>query len=141
MKLLGFNYTKINVEKLKDAMRDLKINSQVDISDIERVNQEIFKSQEGFLAVKFKYKIEYAPGIAVINLEGTILISIDSKLAKDVLKQWKDKKAMTEEFKMPLFNIILQKTGLKSLRLEEEMGLPLHIQLPFLKKNDDSGKK
>ena len=140
MKLMGFNYTKISIEKSKDILKDLKMNSQLDISNIEEVNQEVFKSKEEFLAIKFKYKIEYNPEIALVNLEGTLLVSVDPKLAKDVIKQWKDK-GMPDVFKVPLFNIILRKTSLKSLQLEEEMGLPPHIKMPILKKNDDSDKK
>lgn len=140
MKLLGFNYTKINVEKYKDSFKDIKVNSQVDVSDIEEVKQEVFKSKDEFLAVKFKYKIEYTPDVAVILLEGNILVSVDVKLAKEVIKQWKGK-AMPDEFNIPLFNIIFRKAGLKALQLEEEMNLPPHIQMPVLRKQEDSDRK
>lgn len=140
MKIIGFNYTKINVEKYKDSFKEIKVNSQVDISSIEEVKQEVFKSKEEFLAVKFKYKIEYAPDVAVIVLEGNILVSVDSKLAKEVIKKWKEK-AMPEEFNIPLFNIIFRKAGLKALQIEDEMNLPSHIQMPVLRKQEDSDRK
>ena len=140
MKLMGFNYTKINVEKYGDSFKGLKINSQVDISDIEEVKQEVFKSKDEFLAVKFRYKIEYTPDIALIDLGGNILVSVESKLAKNVIKQWKEK-AMPDEFKIPLFNIIFRKAGLKAFQFEEEMNLPTHIQMPTLRKQEDSDKK
>ena len=56
----------------------------------------------------------------------------NSKKIKEILKQWKNKK-ISEDFKIPLFNLILRKSNVKTLELEEEMGLPLHIPLPHLK--------
>jgi len=140
MKLIGFNYTKMKIEKYKDSLKDIKLSSQLDIIDIEQVKQEVFKSEEEFLAVRFKYIIDYSPDMAIIDLEGNVLVSVSSKLAKDVIKQWKEKK-MPEEFNIPLFNIILRKAGLKALQIEEEMNLPHHIQLPSLRKQEESSKK
>lgn len=137
---MGFNYTKISIEKGKDIFKDLKINNSVDISDIEEVSQDVFKSKEGFLAVKFKYTLEYAPSIAKIDMGGNILVSVEPKLAKEVLKQWKDK-SMPDEFRIPLFNIIFRKAGLRALQLEDEMNLPPHIQMPVIKKQDNSSNK
>jgi len=88
--------------------------------------------KEEVLAVKFNFGLDYEPEMAKIDLEGNLILSLDSKRAKDVLKQWKDKK-MPEEFRLPLFNLILRKCSLKALQLEEEMNLPIHFQLPSLK--------
>ena len=138
MRLLGFNFTKINVEKESDSFKDLKISNQIDILGIEEVKQEVFKSKDEILAVKFKYSIGYEPKIAKVELEGNILASLgDAKLSKEVLKKWKDK-AMPDEFRMPLFNIIFRKAGLKALELEDEMNLPLHMQMPVLRKQENA---
>jgi len=37
-----------------------------------------------------------------------------------------------------LFNIILKKSTLKALQIEEELNIPLHMQLPSLKKQEKS---
>ncbi len=141
MKLLGFNFTKINIEKEKDSFKDLKISNNIDIASITEVKQDVFKSNDEVLAIKFKYNVSYEPKIAKIDLEGSILLSLDdTKLAKEVLKKWKDKET-PEEFKIPLFNIIFRKAGLKALELEEEMNLPIHIQMPMLRKQENQEKK
>ena len=49
---------------------------------------------------------------------------------------WNKDKKMPENFRMTLFNLILRKSSLKALQLEEEMNLPTHIQLPTLKIGD-----
>ena len=66
----------------------------------------------------------------------TIIFSLDPKDAKQVLKEWESKK-INEKFKMDLFSVILRKSNIKSLELEEELNLPLHIPLFSLKKKED----
>lgn len=135
MKLLGFNFTKIQVEKSKDRVENLKIGTRIDISEIKEAKTGILKTKDEILAIKFKYGLDYEPGMAKLDLEGNLIISLESKEARGVLKQWKDKK-MPENFRMPLFNLILRKSSLKALQFEEELNLPIHIQLPTLKLGD-----
>lgn len=136
MKILGFNFTKINIEKYKDSLKDLQIKNEVDIPDITEVKQDFFKTDEEMLGVKFTYNIIYSPEIAKIQTEGTMLVSLDSKTAKEILKEWK-KKELPEDFRISLINVIFRKAGLKALELEDEMNLPLHMQLPTLKKKEE----
>jgi hypothetical protein len=141
MKLLGFNFTKINVEKKKDSIKDLKIHNHIDVLSIEEVKQEFFKTEDNVLIIKFSYSIEYEPQIAHLSLEGTILLSVEKEeMVKEILKKWKEK-GLLEEFRIPLFNVIFRKAGLKALELEDEMNLPLHMSMPIMKKQADSGKK
>ncbi len=132
MKLLGFNFTKIMVEKHKDRVENLKIGTRIDVSEINEAKAGILKTKEELLAIKFAYGLDYEPEMAKLDLEGNLIISLESKKAREVLKEWKDKK-IPEEFKTTLFNLILRKSILKALQLEEEMNLPIHIQLPTLK--------
>ncbi|HKL24465.1 MAG TPA: hypothetical protein VJ912_03960 [Candidatus Nanoarchaeia archaeon] len=129
MKLLGFNYTKIEIEKLKEISKDLKINSNIDITDIKEVKQSVLKSKETILSLNFSYKINYNPDYAKVNIGGNFILSLDPKTAKDILKEWKNNK-IPKEFKIPLFNIILKKANVKALSLEEDLNLPLHLPMP-----------
>lgn len=132
MKIVGFNFDKINIEKFSSKFENLKINTKMDIPDIAEVKSDFFKSKEELLGIKFSFDLEYEPKVAKIGLAGTILLSLEPKIAKEVLKQWKDKK-VPEDFRLSIFNIILKKATMRALRLEEEMNLPLHIQLPSLR--------
>jgi len=132
MKLLGFNFTKIQVEKHKDRVEGLKIGTRIDVSEIKEAKASMLKTKDEVLAVKFAYGLDYEPEMAKLDLEGNLIISLESKKAREILKEWKDKK-MPEDFRMTLFNLILRKTSLKALQLEEEMNLPIHMQLPSLK--------
>ncbi len=135
MKIVGFNFNKINIEKLSDKVDNLKINTDIDISEIKEIKSDFFKTKEDIITVKFFYNINYEPNFAKIEFVGNVLLAIESKTTKNILKQWKDKK-MSEEFKITLFNIILRKSNLKALQLEDEINLPLHISLPSLKQKE-----
>lgn len=139
MKLLGFNFTKIHAEKQKDNLDNLKIGTRIDVSEIKEANPGMLKTKEVVLTVKFLYGLDYEPDIAKIDLEGHLLISLEPKKAREVLKEWKNKK-MPEDFKLTLFNVVMRKSTLRALRLEEELNLPAHFQLPSLKIQDESKK-
>ncbi len=135
MKLFGFNFTKIQIEKFKERVEGLKINTKIDISDIKEAKAGILKTKEELLTVKFVYGLDYEPEMAKVELEGNLIVSLESKRVKEILKEWKKKK-MPEDFRTTLFNVILRKSGLKALQLEEEMNLPIHMQMPTLKLSD-----
>jgi len=136
MRPIGFNFEKINIEKLSDKAGNIKINTKIDISDIKEIKSTLFKTKEGIVKVKFIYDINYEPGFAKVEFEGNVLFSLEPKAAKDLVNQWKKKK-ISEDFRTDLFNFILRKSNLKALQLEDEMNLPLHIPLPSLKKQED----
>jgi len=134
MRVIGFNFTKLIAEKLEGNRNQLKINAEIDIYEIKSLKTDIFKAKEDLIEVKFKYNVEYNPKIAKIEFEGSIVFSLDQKLAKQVLKDWKKKK-MSEDFRLILFNVILRKSTLKALELEDQLNIPLHISLPSLKRS------
>lgn len=135
MRLLGFNLTKISAEKFSSNLANLKIETKIDIKNILETKQDFIKVKEDMVAVNFSYDIDYKENIAKIILEGSLLLSLDSKTFKEVIKQWKDKK-MPPEFNIALFNIIMKKSSLKALDIEELFGLPFHIQFPTIRKKE-----
>jgi len=132
MNLAGFNFNKISIERFSDKVEVTKIDTNMDISDINKVESKFLKSNEDLFKIDFTYSVNYHPEFAKIELKGQVFVRTDVKKSKEILKQWKTKK-IADELKMPLLNFILRKSNLKSLELEEEMNLPLHIQLPQLK--------
>lgn len=136
MKIVGFNFTKISAEKLKEPSElkeQLKINTQIDVPELTEVKSHLLKTKEELIGAKFTYGVNYEPGFAKIELEGRILVAVEPKIVKDILKQWKKKK-MPEDFRLFLFNVVLKKSSLKALYLEEELNLPLHMPMPSFKK-------
>ncbi|MHA1659080.1 MAG: hypothetical protein ACTSUT_08175 [Promethearchaeota archaeon] len=140
MRLVGFNFNKINIEKSSDNFKDLKINTNIHISDIKEIQQDLFKSKEEFLGIDFEFTIDYQQDIAKLEFKGKILIAIEQKKAKEILKNWKDKK-IDEDFKIVIFNIILKKSNIKAIQLEDDMNLPTHITLPTIRKKENKNEK
>jgi hypothetical protein len=132
MRLVGFNFRKMDLEKKSDNLKYLKISAGIDISDLKEVKSNLFNSSEEIIAVSFEYTINYEKDIAVLKFYGNLLVSVESQQAKEVLKQWKDKK-MPEDFRLSVFNLIFKKSSLKALQFEEELNLPPHIPFPSFK--------
>jgi hypothetical protein len=140
MKVIGFNFIKVNAERYaKFNLENLKINAKMDISSIESLKSTLLNTGEDIIGVEFVYSLQYEPDSAKIELAGNVICSLEPKLAKEILKEWKDKN-IPEDFKMMIFNLILKKASLKSLELEDELGLPYHIPLPSLKKGNNQNK-
>jgi hypothetical protein len=135
MKVVGFNFNKINVEKLMNSYEKLSVKTNIDISEIKNVKQDIFKTDEEFIGVKFSFNLDYEPNVAKLEFTGDIVFSMDSKLAEEVVKQWKTK-SIPEDFKVFLYNFILKKSNVKAFQFEEELNLPLHIPLPSVKREE-----
>ena len=132
MKIIGFNFDKIYIEKMSNNLKELKINTKIDIKNITSWKQELFYTKEEVIEIKFGYEVDYSPDIAKISLSGNVVLLIDLKAAKKFTKEWKSKK-LPEEYKLIIFNVIMKKSNLKSIQLEDEMNLPLHISLPSVK--------
>jgi len=140
MRLVGFDFKKISIERFKDQVEDLKFNTKVDISSIDIIKSDIFRSKEELLKIEFIYSVIYEPEFAKIELTGSIILAVEPRIAREVLRGWKDKQT-SEEFRIFMFNIILRKSNIKALQLEDELGLPLHIPLPSLSKENIAEKK
>lgn len=140
MRLVGFDFKKISVERFKDQAEDLKFNTKVDISTIDTIKSDIFRSKEELLKVEFLFSVMYEPEFAKIEITGSIILAVEPRIAREVLRGWKDKQT-SEEFRIFMFNIILRKSNIKALQLEDELGLPLHIPLPTLTKENMTEKK
>lgn len=136
MKILGFSFRKISIEKHSDSFKELKINTNLDVLELKKVDTDFLKEKEEAFNVKFKYVLDYEPKIAKIEFEGGILISVELEKAKEIIEKWKDKK-IVDEIKIPLFNLIMRKSNIRALQLQDEMNLPSHIRLPSLKKSDE----
>lgn len=127
MRIIGFNFEKIKVERKKDLRGKLEIKTNIDIEDIEKESLDIAGD---VLKFSYDYVIKYEPEFAEINFKGTTLLLPDKpEDIKKILKDWKKKK-LAEETRILVFNFIMAKCNLKALQLEDDFALPPHIPLP-----------
>lgn len=144
MNLVGFNFTKIVAERtekpIKDVVEKLKINTNIDIESVEKLDPGVIKSKNEVVSIKFKYIINYVPDFAKIEFNGHAIISLEQKQAKSLLKEWKNKK-ISKEIQPFLYNIILRKSNIRALQFEDELNLPLHIPLPRMTSQSQDSEK
>lgn len=133
MKLLNIIYTQIHAESLNSSIIPSKINTNIDLSNIEQLTLDLTPENKTILKLHFNFGLDFLENVANILLKGVLLLELDSKEADKVLKDWKDKR-VEGEFKLIIFNIILKKCSIKALELEDELGLPPHFSFPSFEK-------
>ncbi|MFA7708022.1 MAG: hypothetical protein WCX73_03665 [Candidatus Pacearchaeota archaeon] len=127
MKIIGFNLTKMSAERKEKSEKELRISQNIDITEI--IKEKVHISEEEALKTHFSFVVDYSGDFAKIEFNGFVLLLPEKEELKQTLKNWKDKK-LTDEFKVPLFNFIMNKCNIKALNLEDELSLPPHIQMP-----------
>ncbi len=135
MRFIGFNFKKISIERLNEKLKNLRVESKINIESIDTIETDFIRKEEKIIRVRFLYVIDYLPNIAKVELQGQVLFSVSEAKAKEIINEWKDKK-LNENDRLLIFNIILKKSNIKALQLEDEMNLPPHIPLPSIKKQN-----
>jgi hypothetical protein len=129
MKIIGFNLTKISIERKEKIEGKLEIKQNINIDEVTR--DKINITADEVIKITFTFNITYSPDFAKLEFKGGLIIIPEREELKKLLKDWKDKQ-ISEEFRIPLFNFIMNKCNIKALDLEDEMALPLHIPMPRL---------
>ena len=135
MQIIGFNLTKILVEREEKIEGKLEVKQNIDISDVSK--EKIPFSEGDAIRIKFNFTVTYDPDFAKLNLEGYLILMVDKNEIKKFLKSWKNKK-LPDESKVSLFNFIMGKCNIKALNLEDELNLPLHVPMPRINPNQTS---
>jgi len=125
IKLLGVRFSKISGERKPEFSGKLEIKTNIKLININKL-----KDTKDSLKIDYELIVDYKD-LGGISIEGALFISTDSKTIKEIQKSWKDKKFDTEE-QIKITNLIIQKSSIKAFALEDELGLPSHIQLPSL---------
>ena len=128
IQVLGFNFTKISAERYPDFKGKLEISPHINISSIDEHKLSLIKQEA--VKIVFTFAIKYKD-LADIKLEGDIILRVDSKTQKEMIKGWKDKN-LDQEIQTMILNLIMQKASIRAIELEEEMNLPIHIKIPRL---------
>jgi len=135
MRILGFNISKILVEKKDEVRERLKLDQNIDIIDIEKEKIQI--SEKEALKIKFKFTITYSKDYARIEFKGAVIILPEKEELEEFITAWKSKK-IPEKPKIGLFNFIMSKCNIKALNLEDELNLPYHIPMPRVAQENTS---
>lgn len=139
MTMVGFNFTKIDVERKKPAFGQVNIANNVNIANIEETDLAFGKPDEKGLKFSFKFDSKYEPDIGKIQLEGEIIYIDEDKKLKEIVKEWKKNKNVSKDIMTEVLNSILLKCNIEALILSKEINLPPPIPLP--KVSEQTGQK
>lgn len=125
MKLAGSQFSKISGTKNPDFNGKLEVSSNIQIKKIDKFKSDLAK--QNTLEIEYVFDIDYKD-LGKIQIQGKLFFITDSKTQKEIISQHKNKK-LDQEYQVFLLNTIIQKASLKAFQLEEELNLPLHLQL------------
>ena len=120
----------MNSEKNTSDLEGVKIETSLNIDSILENPSKNVPKGEVFLDISFNSIINYSKEIAKIEIGGLLIISVESSVGKEILKKWK-KKEIDEEIRANIFNIIITKTNIKALEIEDTLNLPPHFRMPY----------
>jgi hypothetical protein len=156
MQVIGFNFTKIAGEK-SPTFKQCPITTNIEITDLKKESVSLLKDQE---AVKFNFtysliyedqkpetdnspeensepiKEDQTKPHARIDLSGNITFTTSKDELKEIQDSWKTKQ-IPSGTQLPLYNLILRKSAVKTLQLQEELSLPSHLPLPKIAPKDN----
>ncbi|HLC56709.1 MAG TPA: hypothetical protein VJJ23_05730 [Candidatus Nanoarchaeia archaeon] len=138
MPIIGLNFDKIEVERIRGVQQNMEIKPNIDISEISDEKLPMANANE-VLKVSFSYGINYEPNIGHVSFKGHALLLEDPKTIKEIMKKWnKEKKiqVIPDKILEQLFNGILSRCNIKALTLTQEVNLPPHIPMPQLIKTE-----
>jgi hypothetical protein len=129
MRIIGFNLTKIQIERKEDLKGQLQVNQSIDIVNIEKHSLPITNSNDQALKINFSFSIAYSENSAKLEFEGFLIMLPEDLDPTKTLKEWKDKQ-ISDNLRTPLYNFIMNKCNIKALDLEDQLGLPSHLPMP-----------
>ncbi len=136
MTIVGFNFTKINVERKKITNDKLSIKRDLSIKNI-KPKQIGLDGNKAALEADFNFNIDYLDEkkskFANISLSCSLVFLNKKELIDEILLQYKKKKSIKPEILSYLLNYTFNKCNIQALLLSKEVSLPSHIQMPRLK--------
>ena len=130
MTVVGFNFTKIDVERNESPKGKINISSNISVKDIVQKDLSLGGEKQSALRFVFEFISSYEPNVGKILLIGDVLYLGDAKKNKDILDQWKKEKKVAKEIMTSILNTVLSKCHIQALILSQEVNLPPPIPMP-----------
>ncbi len=135
MPIIGLNFDSVFAEKKKELKAPVKINVNMDITDVKKEENFLGGKDDSVLRFDFEFSLNYDPKNADLRLKGHIHYLGKAKDNEKVLSTWKKEKKYDSELARQLINAALLKSTIKALVIGQEVGLPPHIRIPLVSKS------
>ena len=130
MAVVGFNFTKILVEKKTAIKGKVDIKNNVSVKDVESADFSLGTAKQNALKFTFEFTSDYSPSVGQIMLIGDLLYMDQSSKQEEVLKNWKKSKQVPKETMGEILNTVLMRCNIEALILSRDVNLPPPVQLP-----------
>lgn len=132
MRYAGLRMQRIEAEKFSEISKgDVNVNSNFNLGKVKKEEELTKDSGKPIFSFEFTYSVKYED-FAEISFKGTVFVEIeDKKLIKELENE--DIKVNNNDLRKFILDVVLARTHVESLHLEEKLGLPFHIQSPRVK--------
>lgn len=137
MVIIGFSFTKMNVERKTPISGKISISNNVSIQKVEEHKLSLSSGKESSLKFIFEFSSNYKPEIGKIELLGEVIYMDDEKKVKDIIKSWNKDKKIPKEIMSDILNNVLVKCNIQALILSQYMNLPPPIPLPKVQAQEE----
>jgi hypothetical protein len=139
--IVGFNFNKINVERKKKLVKGMKVKYNMDISKVSEQDFPSPNPNQGVMNFDFDFTVNYGDNIADLGIHGTVSYMLPKEEMKKVMELWDKTKKLPKEISVPVINLILDRSNIKALELEQDLSLPTHLPMPSVNvgQNKDEG--
>lgn len=128
MPIIGFNFTKTSIERIKSISKIENITTILKIIDVKKEKTK----DASFLKLFFEFQVKYGD-IGEAVLAGNVLYTDEEIKLDTILKEYSLSKDLAGHIKAIIYNSIFYKSNIKLLILAEDVGLPPHFQIPSVK--------
>ncbi|NJE53633.1 hypothetical protein [Thermococcus sp. 21S9] len=133
MPVLGYNITKVEMEKLTSNIPpgqiEVKLSPKIEELRLGEIRTPTGKMNG--IEVLFDYQIEYNPQIARASVKGSILYMPPQKdRVDDILTAWEDEKKLDSVLLVEVVNFLSMELTPMLIVIAKEMRLPYHVPIP-----------
>lgn len=138
MTIVGFNFTKMLVERKSNPSGKVNITNNVSIKNVEEMDLSFGQSKQKGIKYSFEFNSKYEPKVGIITLNGELVSIEPEDKIKKILEDWKKEQKVKKDTMVVLLNNILAKCNIQALILSKDINLPPPIVLP--KVNEEQKK-
>ena len=134
MAIVGFGFTRIEVERKKELGGRISIRNNIAIKnvadyDISASGAKLDKDMRG-LRFEFEFVSDYEPSHSRISLLGEVFFLAEKKKVEETLKSWKKDKRIPNDIAPIILNYALSRANVEAIALSKEVSLPPPIPMP-----------
>ncbi len=130
MTIVGFGFTRMEVERKGNAVGKVSIRNNVSITKVTKTDLAFGKSKQNALKFEFAFEAAYEPKLGAIKLNGEVIWMDKKENVDNIEKAWKKNKKIDREVMTPILNHVLNKCNIEALLLSREVNFPPPIPLP-----------